>query len=112
MAEGENSTEDQAKSSDLEASPGVPSGKPSQAKAKAQPSEAKQEDEAPTFHMDALIRRAPEYFGEQSHIVAGALAGQGKKNFTIDEGKQLIKDWLKKPVEVEDRLLPAEERKA
>lgn len=77
-------------------------------KVKQQPSEKAEE---PTFHRDDLVARAPEYFGAPSHIVAGALAGS-KKNFTLDEGKKAISDWLRRPVEVEDRLKPADERKA
>jgi hypothetical protein len=61
------------------------------------------QDEAETVHIDRLIADAYDYFGEPGYVVAGALsdAGGNKKNFTVEEAKGHVTDFLKRKVEEE-----------
>lgn len=69
---------------------------------KTKPAAAQAEQEEPTYEADRLIEQAYDFFGEPSHVVAGALSTERKKNFTRDEAKSLIKAFLKRPVEVDN----------
>lgn len=53
----------------------------------------------PTYEAERLIDEAHDFFGEAPHVVAGALHGTHKKNFTLDEVKGLIKAFKRRPVE-------------
>ena len=55
-------------------------------------------DAAPTFTVERLQAQSGDFFGEPSHVVAGALSGVNRKELTIEEAKAAIKAWLKSPV--------------
>lgn len=60
------------------------------------------EEEAPKIDRDRLIAEADDFLGHPPHVVAGALANERRKSFTLDETKDLIRDFLKRPVEVDN----------
>ena len=76
-------------------------------KAAPAPAEQNQQGEAvpepsPTgevFPAERLIEDSTDLTGYQSHEVAGALAGQDKSEFTVDEARELTRAWLETPVE-------------
>lgn len=56
----------------------------------------------PTYHVDRLLADSEDFFGQPSHVVAGALHGEGnKKNFTLTEVNAAIQSWLSKEVTTE-----------
>lgn len=60
--------------------------------------------ETPTYAVDRLTAEAQDRFGVPSHVAAGAFSGQRKKNFTLDEAKQLIEKFAKHVVEVDNPI--------
>lgn len=59
-------------------------------------------EEPTTYHVDRLIADASGFFDVPRHVVAGALSGETKKNFTLDEVKDAIKAYNKHEVEVDN----------
>lgn len=57
-----------------------------------------------TYHVDRLQAEAFERFGVAPHVVAGALSGGRKQNYTLDEAQGLIDRWLKRRVEVDNPI--------
>jgi hypothetical protein len=73
---------------------------------------AAQEEEQPTYHVDRLIPEADERFGVGPHVAAGAFSLESKKNFTLDEAKELIRKYEKRTVESDNQIetgVPGEE---
>ena len=54
-----------------------------------------------TFPTADLIARAREYFGEEPHVVAGALHGQ-KSSLALGAARTRIQKWLTQPVTTEE----------
>lgn len=54
--------------------------------------------EEPTYHFDRLVADSHDFFGEPPHVLAGALHGERKKNFTLAEAKRAIADFKKRKV--------------
>ena len=65
---------------------------------------ASEAEEVPTYSTERLIEEGVDFLGHPPHVVAGAFEAKGgsKKNYTVDEAKKIVKDWLKSPVEVDE----------
>lgn len=50
------------------------------------------------YHRERLVTESAAFFGEESYVVAGALASESKQNFTMPEAKKLVSDFRKRPV--------------
>jgi hypothetical protein len=55
---------------------------------------------ASTYSRERLMGESVDFFGEPSHVVAGALAGLDarKQNFTLDEASDAIRAFHQRPV--------------
>lgn len=49
-----------------------------------------------TFHVDHLRRNARQLFGVSPHAVAGALSEGRKVNYSVDEAKGLVREFMKR----------------
>lgn len=49
-----------------------------------------------TFHVDHLRANARSLFGVSPHAVAGALSEGRKVNYSVDEAKGLVREFLKR----------------
>lgn len=49
------------------------------------------------YDVAALQERSLGLLNTSPHVVAGALAGESKKTFTLEEAEKLCKDFLKRP---------------
>ena len=54
--------------------------------------------EATTYEAERLIAESDAFFGEPSHVVAGALSGSSRKTFTKDQADKEIKKFLSSEV--------------
>lgn len=55
--------------------------------------------EEATYNVDRLVAESEGFFDEPPHVVAGALAGERKQNFTRGEAETAIKSWLAREVQ-------------
>jgi hypothetical protein len=58
--------------------------------------------DALAYEAERLVAESYDFFGEPSHVVAGALHGERKKHFTRDEAKALIRAFKKQPVSTDN----------
>lgn len=65
---------------------------------------ASSEKQEETYHVDRLTAEAGDRLGVPPHVAAGAFSQATKKNLTIDEAKQLVKDFDKHEVEVDNPI--------
>jgi hypothetical protein len=54
-----------------------------------------------TYSREELVENSRAYLNVSPAAVVGALAGERKKNFELDEAVQLVKDYLGRPVDVD-----------
>lgn len=52
-----------------------------------------------TFPVERLIEESGAFFGEPSHVAAGAFSLESRKTLTLTQAERSIKDFLKRPVE-------------
>lgn len=55
------------------------------------------EPTAPTYSVERLVAESEAFLNVPSFVAVGAFSSERKKNFTLDEAKKLVKDFLKKP---------------
>lgn len=62
-------------------------------------SESADEPREVTYSRDELVEQARNLFGSavSGPAVVGALADEGKQNFTLDEASKLVNDFLARP---------------
>lgn len=53
------------------------------------------------FHADEIIDHSRAYLRSDPHVVAGALAANGKKTFTLKEAEDAVKDFLSREIPVD-----------
>lgn len=69
---------------------GAPAGKPVEAL------------EEPKFPYDVLKANCVKLFGVTSSTFIGATIGKEDNNFTVAQMKQIIDDWLNKPINLKE----------
>lgn len=60
--------------------------------------DSKPKAEAPTYTVERLVKDSEGFLGVPSHVAVGALYGF-TKDLTVEQAKQKVDAWLKRPEE-------------
>ncbi len=60
--------------------------------------EKKEAMQAPKYPKDELLANAETLFGVKPEVIAGAVHGNAQAEFTLDEMRKLVNDFLKRRV--------------
>lgn len=64
------------------------------------PDESPKQEEK--YDRDELIASSRAFADVSPPVMAGALANESRKTFTVEQTKKLVSDYLKRPVEVDN----------
>lgn len=56
----------------------------------------------PSFPVERIVAESGDFLGVPSHVVAGALADESKKNLTLAEAKDAVRAFEKREVEIDN----------